>query len=327
MVWNGEAKKIHILLHTGQCADKAPAEFRYEIDIERAGASSDYWVHTEDLDMRGKRILQRHRVSNAELLGDDGKLSVTIPKEEIPGSESLLAALAGPLTKSTHVRLFQGELAAWGIHPEFAVGRESPARRGAVSRTERRLEWDGSNLISVLHTLYENNRDFKRDIDDGMGAAFSPEFERLSFPPEADQRVQLRVHWKSLRAPLSAADLSDGTLRFLYLLTILANPDPPSLIAIDEPENGLHPSMQQIVAEFAEEAATRSQVVLTTHSPEFLDAFDDVTPTTTVVEWQDGQTTVQNLSGDSLKRWLENFSLGEILRTNEAQAIKKEETK
>jgi predicted ATPase len=81
-----------------------------------------------------------------------------------------------------------------------------------------------------------------------MAAAFGDEFEELVFPPAADQRVQMRIRWKSLKREQSAADISDGTLRFLLLLTILASPEAAPLIAIDEPETGLHPSMLPIIA-------------------------------------------------------------------------------
>ena len=106
-----------------------------------------------------------------------------------------------------------------------------------------------------------------------MKAAFGNDFEELAFTPAADQKIQLQVGWRTLKRPQSAADLSDGTLRFLFLLTVLASPTPAPVIAIDEPEVGLHPGMLPIVAEHAVDAALRSQVILTTHSPQFLDAF------------------------------------------------------
>ena len=99
-----------------------------------------------------------------------------------------------------------------------------------------------------------------------------------------------------LNDPLFAADLSDGTLRFLMLLAILANPEPGTLVAIDKPETGLHPRMFPIIAEFAASASERTTVVLTTHSPEFLDAFpSDCVPTTTVVECVEGETKLSKL--------------------------------
>ncbi len=186
---------------------------------------------------------------------------------------------------------------------------------------EKRVDPDGQNLISVLHTLYSGDRDFKRDIDSAMRAAFGDDFEELVFPPASDQRIQMRVRWKSLKREQSAAELSDGTLRFLFLLTVLANPSPAPIIAIEEPETGLHPSMLPLVAEFAVDAANRGQVILTTHSPQLLDAFVGTQPTTTVATWQDGETILQTLNGETLDYWLQEYSLGTLFQSGELEQM------
>jgi len=167
-------------------------------------------------------------------------------------------------------------------------------------------------LVNVLHTLCAVDRQFRKDLNAAMKAAFGDEFEELIFPPAADQRVQLRVRWKSLESEVSTADLSAGTLQFLFLITVLAMPSPPPLIVIEEPERYLHPSMLLIVAEHAVDAALRTQVVFTTHSPQFLDAFGDTRPTTTVLECREGSTHLATLSGERLEYWLEAYSLGRL---------------
>jgi predicted ATPase len=185
---------------------------------------------------------------------------------------------------------FRERLVSWSIYHDIHVDQEATLRQAAVARFENRIASDGQNLIPVLHTLYTGDREFKKSIDSAMRAAFSDDFEELIFPPAADQRVQLRIRWKSLKTEQSTADLSDGTIRFLLLLAIFLGTKPGDLIAVDEPEAGLHPSMFPIIAELAAEASERTQVILTTHSPQFLDAFQAVVPTTTVVQWIDGQT-------------------------------------
>jgi predicted ATPase len=137
-----------------------------------------------------------------------------------------------------------------------------------------------------------------------------------------DLIIQGLFFWVCLLGPLTAADLSDGMLRFLFLQAVLANPAPPPLIAIDEPETGLHPSMLPIVADNARAAADRTQIILTTHSPEFLDAFRDEPPTTTVVERQDGETQLRVLSGEELDYWLQQYTLGELYRSSELEAMR-----
>jgi predicted ATPase len=104
-------------------------------------------------------------------------------------------------------------------------------------------------------------------------------------------------------------------------MAILASPNPPSLIAIDEPETGLHPRMMGIVAECAMDAATRTQVVLMTHSPEFLDAFRDTQPTVTVADLVDGATQLRTPSAEDLAYWLEEYTLGDIYRTGQLESM------
>ena len=106
------------------------------------------------------------------------------------------------------------------------------------------------------------------------------------------------------------------------LLAIFANPDPPPLIAIDEPEAGLHPRMLPIIAELAVSAAPRSQVILSTHSPEMLDAFRDHAPAVTVFRWVENRTEMKTLAGAELERWVEDSSLGRFAFSGEAEAVR-----
>jgi predicted ATPase len=247
---------------------------------------------------------------------------VTAPDESLPGEEALLAFSSGPFAANIFVAGFQAELASWKLYHDFQTHRDSRIRQAQVTRNDTEVGADGQNLISVLHTLYTGSRDFKNEIDTAMRAAFDDDFEELVFPPAADQRIQLRVRWRSLTREQSAADLSDGTLRFLFLLAILANPSPPPLIAIDEPETGLHPSMLPIIAEYARDAALKSQIIFTTHSPELLDAFGEEVPTTTVVERQAGQTNLRVVSGEDLSYWLKQYTLGDLYRSRELEAMR-----
>jgi predicted ATPase len=209
----------------------------------------------------------------------------------------------------------------WSVHCNIRTDQDSELRGTTVTREERRVESDGQNLVAVLHTLYENDRDFEEFLDKAMSAAFPNDYDKLVFPPEADGRTQLRVRRKHRKRADSSADLSDGTLRFLMLMTILGSPDPAPLIAIDEPETGLHPRMLPIIAEVAANAALKSQVIFATHSPEMLDALSDEKPTTTIVTSNGSETELKTIGGDELKRWIDNYSFGKFAFSGEAEAI------
>jgi predicted ATPase len=239
--------------------------------------------------------------------------------ESVAEDETILSIASGPFTANQLIAQFQQSLASWAIYHDVHVHKDALVRQPIVARLERRVEADGQNLIAVLHTLYSEDRDFKSEVNIAMRAAFGDDYEELVFPPAADQKVQLRIRWKSLKREQSVADLSDGTLRFLLLLAVLASPVPPPVIAIDEPETGLHPTMMAIVAEYAIEASRKSQIILTTHSPEFLDAFKETRPTTTVAKWSDGETTLTTVGGDDLEYWLREYNLGSLFRSGELE--------
>ena len=180
---------------------------------------------------------------------------------------------------------------------------------------------DGQNLIAVLHTFYENDRAFEEFIDNAMAAAFPDDYDKLTFPPAEDGRTQMRVRRMHRKYADSAADLSDGTLRFWLLITILGSTDPSPLIAIDEPETGLHPRMLPIIAEVAANTAIKTQVIFSTHSPKLLDAFSEDLPTTTIVTSNGSETELKTIGGKELTRWVENYSLGKFAFSGEAEAV------
>jgi predicted ATPase len=331
LVWDGQKEDIRFQVKLSP-ADGFDDEIRdsltYQLELNRIGLSSSYRIEQELLGNFYKmdtgesnqpfKLLERTPHHAAVF---DPKLYEVIVDEELNEAESLLSVAGGPLSVNSHIRDFRKGLSGWKIYEDVHTNRDAEIRQAAVTRNETTVDPNGQNLISVLHTLYSTDRDFKNELNLAMKAAFGDEFEELVFPPAADQRIQLRVRWRSLKREQSAADLSDGTLRFLFLIAVLANPNPPSLIAIDEPESGLHPSMLPIIAEYARDASLRSQIILTTHSPGFLDAFGDQPPNTVVVDWRDGMTSLRPVSGEKLKYWLKQYTLGELFSSRELEAM------
>lgn len=122
--------------------------------------------------------------------------------------------------------------------------------------------------------------------------------------------VQAFLHEGGFSIP--STRLSDGTLRYLCLVCILAHPDPPRLICIEEPELGLHPDMMPTIAELLREASTRTQLIVTTHSDILIDALTDTPEDVVVCEKHDGCTTMKRLNKDDLAIWLEKYSLGDL---------------
>lgn len=333
LVWDGEADEIAIKIKTTPPEperDETTDSLTYNFNLARIGQSATYRIERELLgnfyrvEIKDKeepfKFIERKGARG--MVFNDTQRGLQAAPELLADDETLLSMVSGPFVENRVIALYQKDLAAWSVYHDLRVDVKAPVRQTAVTRPERRVSPDGENLISVMHTLYTGDRNFKKDINAAMKAAFGDDFEELAFTPAADQKIQLQVRWKSLKREQPAADLSDGTLRFLFLLTVLASPTPAPVIAIDEPEVGLHPSMLPIVAEYAVDASLRSQVILTTHSPQFLDAFRGTMPMTTVTKWQDGETELKTIDGKELEYWLKEYTLGSLFNSGELEEMK-----
>jgi predicted ATPase len=151
-----------------------------------------------------------------------------------------------------------------------------------------------------------------KEIEELLETVYS-DFHSITFPPEGgDGKVVLRW-WErpyEKHGGFSADLLSDGTLKLLCLIAMLKSPDPPPLICIDEPELGLHPDWIKLVAELLQSAASRTQVVVTTHSPQLV---SQVSPDQIIVaDKENGETKLTRLSAEVLEKWLAEFSLGDL---------------
>lgn len=180
-----------------------------------------------------------------------------------------------------------------------------------------RLNPAGDNLLSVLYSLRDSDSSsIYRRLKDLIATAF-PDFEDFSLPLVGSGVIELI--WKTRQGPFPAKSLSDGMLRFLGLAVLLLLPDPPSLITIDEPEIGLHPSLISLLAELLKRASERTQIIVTTHSPLLLNAEAITLEDIVLVEPDEVDQTVHMVRADSqehLKKWVERYSLGNLWTMN-----------
>lgn len=318
LLWDGRAEKLRFRIRTSPIDKERDVErdsLTYDVEFSRLGQSQTYRIDSEllgnfyrvETGERNEPLKLLERNTRHAVVFDEQQRAL-VPLEQVTEEETLLSRARGPFGSNRLIAAYQKVIASWMVYREFQVHRASPARRPALARRESIVHTDGRNLVTVLYTHYSENRDFKKTVDTAMTEAFGDTYEELIFPPAADQHIELRIRWKNLRREQPALEISSGTLRFLLLLTILASPEKPPLIAIDEPELGLHPAMLPIVAELALKASEVTQVILTTGTPALLDAFPEI-PTTTIVNWQKGETILKSLSGDALEDWLVEYSL------------------
>lgn len=170
---------------------------------------------------------------------------------------------------------------------------------------------DGTNLSAVLSRLTQR-KGFQKKLIDKL-ITFYPEFEDLRVTPEAGTQ-QIYFQERDLYSLIPASRLSDGTLRWLWLLAILLHPDPPPLVCIEEPEIGLHPDIVVELVELLREASKRMQLIVTTHSRTLVDGLTATPEDVIVCEKDQGSTRLRRLVADELKVWLENYSLGQLWR-------------
>jgi predicted ATPase len=174
------------------------------------------------------------------------------------------------------------------------------------------LEEDASNLGLVINDLEHQ----------GLKSLLIEYLEKF-YEPVNDVTVRVYggttltyLHEKGFSRPVSVSRLSDGTLRYLCLLTVLCHPAPPPLICIEEPELGLHPDILPTIAELLVEASQRTQLIVTTHSADLVSA---LRPESVLVCERDEATGshLRRLEPEPLEEWLKEFSLGHLWRMGE----------
>ncbi len=228
-----------------------------------------------------------------------------------------------PLIRSEH----GDELASVGtlidpdpwVHYHFHnTGRTSPMKRLGHLRDNRRLHADGANLAAVLYYIRRRHPESYNLIRKTVQQT-APFFDDFVLEPQELNRRMILLEWRhqGSDAYFDAASLSDGTLRFIALTTLLLQPEHirPSVILLDEPELGLHPYAITLLASLVHHAATQSQIIMATQSPTLLDHFE---PEDVVVANRvGGEARFERLDAQRLAIWLEDYSLGELWEKNE----------
>jgi predicted ATPase len=189
------------------------------------------------------------------------------------------------------------------------VAPQAPVRLPQPMRPTTLPGVNGEDLVSCLFYLRETDRDRFEVLKDTLAAAF-PDFERLEFPPVAAGVLAMAWKDKNFSKPMYMHQLSEGTLRFLWLATLLQSPDLTEITMIDEPEVSLHPQMLSLLADLMREAAQRTQLIVATHSDRLLRFLKP--EEVLVADIEDGVTRLTWGDTMDLDRWLAEYTLDEI---------------
>lgn len=230
-----------------------------------------------------------------------------VRREELDPGRSVLAQRNDPdfYPEIAHVRACYEGIR---VYRDINFGPNSALRQ--PQRTDLpsgHLLEDGSNLGLVLNN-HKTDLETRARIEELLSQFYEP-------ATGVDVRVQgntAQIYVTEAKWITPATRLSDGTMRWLALLAILLDPEPASLVCIDEPDVGLHPDCVTLLADLLIEASTRTQLVVATHSEVLIDALAETPESVVVCEKSDGQTTMQRLDKNELSVWLEKYSLGQL---------------
>lgn len=190
-----------------------------------------------------------------------------VAAKDIDSFDTIFSQLAD-VNSTPEIFWLREQMRGWRFYDHFRTDREAPARQPQIGTRTPVLRHDGADLASAIQTVFDvgNRSLFNSIIADAFGGA------SVSVHSGEDGRFSVGFNQKGLLRPLGAAELSDGTLRFLLLTGALLTPRPPSMMVLNEPETSLHPDVIPALARLIIGASERSQVWVVTHSAKLIAA-------------------------------------------------------
>lgn len=232
-------------------------------------------------------------------------------------SESKLKEHSESGRNSTIAQHIYEAVSSWVVYHFHDTSDTAALRRTCSIRDTDRLRPDGANLASFLYWLKEEE-EATYDLIRETVRLVTPFFDDFRLKPvrqKEDEALQLEWNQKGSDYPFHPSQLSDGTIRFIALATALLQPNPPATILIDEPELGLHPYALDVLANLILQAQHRTQVIVSTQSAPFLNAFEP--EHIVVIERHDGQSVFRRLSEEDLREWMtEDYTLADLWQKN-----------
>lgn len=216
---------------------------------------------------RPASLLIDRRGPAVSIRGSDGEWRIVTSK--LPSFDSMLTRIADP-QQAPEVLSVRETIRAWRFYDHFRVDAEAPIRSPQLGTRTPTLSNDGRDLGPALQTIREigDNEALDRTIEDAFpGSVLEIE--------HAGGRFSIGLKQPGMLRPLTAAELSDGTLRFLLWSAALLTPRPPPLMVLNEPETSLHPDLLPALARLILEASKRSQLWVVSHSARLIAALED----------------------------------------------------
>lgn len=236
-----------------------PTAFSFDPEIKREAIWAGPFLRTSNtlLDRRGAMARVR-----------DGR-SWRVVAEHLSVFDSVFTQMADP-ERAPEAMMLRESIRNWRFYDHFRSDRDAPARMAPVGTRTPVLSHDGGDLAAAWQTIVEIGN--PEALDDAVQDAFPGATVRVD---ASDGRFNLLFAQHGLLRPLSAAELSDGTLRYLLWIAALHTPRPPPLMVLNEPETSLHPDLLPALARLIVQASKRSQVWVVSHAPRLISALEE----------------------------------------------------
>jgi predicted ATPase len=218
--------------------------------------------------------------------------------KDLCSTDSMLATVADP-QRAPEMLAVREMVRGWRFYEGFRSDSASPARLPQIGTFTPVLNNDGSDLPAALETILQfgDSGALERTVDDAFPGS------RIEIAVH-DGRFEVQLRQHGLLRPLSAAELSDGTLRFLLWTAALLSPRPPELMVLNEPETSLHPDLLPALARLIVLASERTQIVVVSHSEPLIEALEKSATCQRIrLEKSFGETTIDGSTIFNAPRW------------------------
>ena len=238
---------------------------------------------------------------------DPEKRGLVRPSWEHEPPESALSQVPKMFQQPEDLRRTLSSLTQYHV---LDVGPRAPVKMPQQLRPATLPGENGEDLAPFLYNLRETDYEKYEAVEDSVKAAF-PSFESLNFPIAAAGMVSMTWRERAFNKPIYTHQLSEGTLRFLWLVALLQSPSLSDVTMIDEPEVSLHPELLALLADLMREASGRTHIVVATHSDRLI-RFLEPREVAVMDIGEDGWASMTWGDALDLDGWLAEYSLDEV---------------
>ena len=277
----------------------ASEDYGYAVDLglppDRTAFANDPEIKAEAVwigeKIRRNNVLAERRGPGVRIRTKDGTWSQATTS--LPPFDSMMTHAADPRNSPEMLHLRE-RMRNWRFYDQLRTDRDAPARKQQIGTRTPVLSGDGADLAAAVQTIREiGDADA---FDEMILDAFPKSFVEVAINEGV---FTLNMRQRGILRPLTAAELSDGTLRYLMLVAALLTPRPPSLMVLNEPETSLHPDLVPPLARLISIASKRSQILLVSHNQNLANALTADEMITHHLEKDTGETVVKGLTPEA----------------------------